>query len=95
MGGWAGGSDTRWRKLRAVVLRLDLPEHHRPVCAIGTAGVCTGRATCVDHVIPLEAGGAKYDRSNCRPACEPCNLARNRGRSRTVIEPPPRRISSW
>ncbi|NIL64778.1 HNH endonuclease [Salinispora arenicola] len=40
--------------------------------------MCTDEATCVDHIIPLHMGGAKYDQANCRPACQPCNLARNR-----------------
>jgi 5-methylcytosine-specific restriction protein A len=93
MGGWDGGSDTRWRTLRAWVLRLHLPEAQRPRCAIGTPGVCTDRATQVDHIVPLEAGGEKYDVSNCRPACAPCNLARPRGRP--APEPPPRRVSKW
>lgn len=93
MADWAGGSDTRWRALRAIVLRLDLPAHLRPRCAIGTSGLCTDTATCVDHIVPLHLGGAKYDASNCRPACEPCNL--HRERSRLVIEPAPRPISRW
>lgn len=95
--GWSGGSDTRWRKLRAWVLRLDLPERLRPRCRIGYERVCVERADCVDHIVPLSMGGPKYDPANCRPACTPCNLRRNEElqRSGPVDEPRPKRISSW
>ncbi len=84
---WAGGSDSRWRSLRAYVLARD-----RNLCRIGARG-CTRIATCVDHIIQLEAGGEKYDETNCRAACEPCNLGR--ARPRPQPEPEPKRISSW
>lgn len=90
---WEGGSDTRWRRLRSVVLRLDLPPSLRPRCAIGL-DVCIGLATHVDHVLPLSQGGAKYDQANCRPACEPCNLARGKG-APVVADPPITRVSLW
>lgn len=57
------------------MLRLDLPEHLRPRCAIG-GPKCVEVATHVDHVVPLVLGGSKYDPSNVRPACEPCNTGR-------------------
>lgn len=93
--GWSGGSDTRWRALRARVLRLDLPWGQRPGCRIGYEGVCAETADCVDHIIPLHMGGSKYDPSNCRPACTPCNLRRNAEKSEPAYEPPPLRVSSW
>jgi 5-methylcytosine-specific restriction endonuclease McrA len=37
---------------------------------------CTDVATQVDHIQPLVMGGEKYDPSNCRAACQPCNLDR-------------------
>ncbi|MDM4721145.1 HNH endonuclease signature motif containing protein [Micromonospora sp. WMMA1363] len=93
---WSGGSTTRWRTLRARVLRLDLPPTRRPRCAIGYPRICTDEATCVDHIVPLHMGGAKYDEANCRPACQPCNLARPRREQTTVAhEPPPKRVSTW
>lgn len=87
--GWAGGSTTAWRTIRAYVLRRD-----HDLCRIGTAGVCTTVATCVDHIVPKEVGGDDHE-ANLRAACEPCNLHRNRERARLQEEPQPRRVSSW
>ncbi|WP_432542317.1 HNH endonuclease [Kineococcus sp. SYSU DK002] len=74
------GSTRRWRTLRASVLRSN------PMCAI-----CYLRpADCVDHIVPLNLGGARYELSNLRPSCTPCNAARGDGtrtRSTTVNEP--------
>lgn len=86
---WEGGSTTAWRQIRAVVLARD-----RHLCRIGTPGVCTERATCVDHIVLKELGGGDEE-TNLRAACEPCNLHRNRERSRPAHEPAPRRISRW
>lgn len=91
---WAGGSDTRWRRFRARILRLDLPAPMRPRCQIGYPGVCTDRATCVDHIIPLSRGGAKYAEDNARPACRECNTKRGAARAE-VPDPPIREVSSW
>lgn len=88
--GWQGGSTTRWRALRLYVLERD-----RWLCRIGTAGVCLGRATCVDHVVPKAVGGEDHE-ANLRAACEPCNLARERDRIRARSpEPRPRPVSRW
>jgi 5-methylcytosine-specific restriction endonuclease McrA len=84
---WQGGSDTRWTRLRAAILRRD---HYR--CTI-TAPGCLGVADQVDHITPLHMGGAKYDPTNCRASCGPCNLGRKRAQPRE--EPPHRRISKW
>ncbi len=84
---WAKGSDTKWRRFRATILRRD-----RYRCRIGLPG-CVVTATHVDHIIPLHQGGAKYDPANCRAACADCNLSRGRGRERRDPEPQPR--SSW
>lgn len=46
-------------------------------CQIGL-DVCTGRATCVDHIVPRARGGDDSD-SNLRAACAPCNLKRGAG----------------
>jgi 5-methylcytosine-specific restriction endonuclease McrA len=85
--GWEGGSDTRWRRLRAAILLRD-----KGLCTIAAQG-CLGTADQVDHIIPLHMGGAKYDPTNCRAACAPCNLGRKRTHVRE--EPPHRRVSSW
>lgn len=37
---------------------------------------CKGKATEVDHIIPVNDGGALYDLSNLRSACKTCNVGR-------------------
>ena len=56
----------RWRDLRAQVLLEE------PFCAI-RGPKCTRVATTVDHIRAEAAGGAEFDRDNCRGACAPCN----------------------
>lgn len=48
------------------------------VCQVPVAGgrKCGQHATHVDHITPLAAGGNKWDATNCRAACQPCNLSR-------------------
>ncbi len=70
---WSKGSDTRWRAFRQGILERD-----KWTCVIGTVGVCTVQAQHVDHIIPLEMGGEKYDPLNCRASCQPCNLHRSK-----------------
>lgn len=36
---------------------------------------CSARATTVDHVVPLVAGGSMYDLGNLRAACPAHNYA--------------------
>lgn len=67
MSGW------RWAKVREQVLAR--AGGH---CEIRNPAVCRGIATQVDHVIELSKGGDPYALENCRAACQPCNLARNR-----------------
>jgi 5-methylcytosine-specific restriction endonuclease McrA len=57
----------KWREIRAQVLLEE------PLCAV--AG-CGRPSTEVDHVIPLQAGGAPYKRSNLRGSCKPHNAAK-------------------
>lgn len=69
--------DHAWRKVRDLVLERD-----RWVCQI-SGPKCDGQADCVDHVIPVEDGGARLDPGNLRAACTPCNVARaNRQKAR-------------
>lgn len=51
----------RWRMLRRAVL------HDQPLCACGEI------ATDVDHIVPIEDGGGKWDRSNLRGMCLACH----------------------
>lgn len=61
-----------WRRVRLVVLDRDGWR-----CRI-RGPRCRGDADRVDHIIPVEAGGALYDEANLRGACAPCNRARAR-----------------
>ena len=54
---------------RPVLLSAFLAEH--PTCAC-----CPSPATTVDHIEPLERGGAPFDRANLRAACTTCNYGR-------------------
>jgi 5-methylcytosine-specific restriction endonuclease McrA len=84
---WEKGSDTRWSTFRIGILERD-----HWLCTIRDQG-CTEVATQVDHIIPLEMGGEKYDPLNCRASCAPCN----QGRKKVVhqYEPPYKTVSSW
>jgi len=87
---WHSGSDTRWRVFRAAVLQRD---HYR--CKINGPG-CTTHALLrgghVDHIVPLDAGGAKYDMANARAACARCNTSRRRA---FIPQPAARPVSRW
>ncbi len=62
--------------MRLVVLERD---GHR--CQI-RLGVCTGKATAVDHIVPLSQGGDAYALDNLRSACKQCNSGRIHRRKR-------------
>jgi 5-methylcytosine-specific restriction endonuclease McrA len=82
--GWAGtGSTTRWRAIRPVILARD-----GYTCQI-QGPRCTGTATTVDHITALADGGAMYDPTNLRAACQTCNCGRrdtSRATGDTAIE---------
>jgi 5-methylcytosine-specific restriction endonuclease McrA len=59
-----------WRRVRLVVLERD-----GGLCQIRGPG-CKVDADQVDHVVPVELGGAWYDERNLRAACGPCNRGR-------------------
>ena len=67
-------AERAWKPIRKQVLERD-----RQRCQIGAPG-CTGTATHVDHIVPLSRGGARFDPSNLRAACQTCNLSRGDGR---------------
>ncbi len=78
-------STPRWRKLREAILARD---GHR--CQIRLPG-CTGQAREVDHIVPVEHGGAWWDPANLRASCARCNRSRgaaltNRDRARALRE---------
>ena len=56
-----------WRHTRADVLAYE------PFCRqCALVGVKT-IATEVDHIVPIAAGGDKWDRDNMQPLCTPCH----------------------
>lgn len=59
--------DHQWRRLRLLVLERD---NYR--CQMRGEG-CTGTATQVDHVVPLDRGGSRLDPTNLQAACAHCN----------------------
>ncbi len=69
-------SDPRWLHARDRVLARD----DRRCRIVGPR--CPTTATEVDHVIPVDEGGAPFDDGNLRAACPRCN--RGRGQARLV-----------
>lgn len=77
-------SDRRWRKLRA---RVYAEETHCHICkryVDQTLPSSTRWSRSADHVIPLDKGGAPFDRGNVRLAHHGCNS--RRGANAHVIE---------
>lgn len=62
--------DHQWQRVRLRVLRRDQYK-----CRI-QGPRCTGEATETDHIVPVEAGGARLDPANLRASCKPCNAGR-------------------
>ena len=63
---WTGGSTSRWRKLRELVLKRD-----------GCCQICSQSEgpMHIDHVIPKRLGGGD-ELWNLRQLCQNCNLAK-------------------
>jgi len=59
----ARGYDSDWRKLRDRVLALS------PLCRMCEERGETTLATMVDHIVPLNQGGARLDETNLQPLC--------------------------
>lgn len=62
-----------WGPWPALRLRVLARDGYR--CQVGGPR-CRGVASVVDHIIPVRAGGAWWDKSNLRAACRSCNTAR-------------------
>jgi 5-methylcytosine-specific restriction protein A len=58
----ARGYDRTWRRLRLMMLR----EH--PLCTR-----CGRAASLIDHVMPIEDGGARLDPANLQALCRDCH----------------------
>lgn len=69
-------SDPEWRnRVQPTVLARD---GYR--CQI-RGPKCKGRATEVDHFVPIIEDASKaFDLDNCRAACKPCNAGRGQAR---------------
>lgn len=66
------GYDRRWRKVRKKKLALD------PLCEHCKLRGRTTPATDVDHVVPLNRGGAGYAMSNLQSLCRSCHNRKTR-----------------
>lgn len=64
-------ADAQWRKLVKRILKRD---NHR--CQINYVGICTGRASEVDHKLAVAFGGTDHP-SNLQAACRECHLAKS------------------
>ncbi|MGH3610387.1 MAG: HNH endonuclease, partial [Pseudonocardiaceae bacterium] len=53
-------------------MRLSILDRDGWLCQIRGPG-CTTKATCVDHIVATEDGGAWWDSSNLRASCFACN----------------------
>ena len=58
---------TAWRKLRNLKLE------QCPFCEESQRRVITTLAQVVDHIIPINRGGAKLDMANLQSLCHPCH----------------------
>ena len=61
---------TRWRALRATVLR------EQPLCRLCHEQGVLQAAKVVDHITPIKQGGARFDRSNLQSLCVSCHNAK-------------------
>jgi 5-methylcytosine-specific restriction endonuclease McrA len=84
---WAGprtasahaSNNRAWKQLRPKILARDGYE-----CQIRYRGICTGRATTVDKIIPAaRRPDLALDANNLRAACRPCNEHKGRTTDRT------------
>lgn len=64
----------RWRSSRAWRALAQQVVAEEPVCWLRLPGICTGRSTTADHVIPVATRpDLAMARRNCHGACKPCN----------------------
>mgnify|MGYP002853116460 CR=1 FL=1 len=72
-------SSMPWRKLREYVKRRN------PLCAECLRNGIVTQGTLVDHIVPIEEGGAKMDLSNLQVLCAAChNKKHGEGRSKSL-----------
>lgn len=84
MTGWNGkGSDRRWRKYRARVLRRD-----QYICQLQIKGICTKHANSVHHPTQWEGHPADYPIERALSTCGECN--RHEGKPQAQPDPEPK-----
>jgi len=64
-------NSTRWRKLRAIVLK------RQPICTMCQAKHRYTTANVVDHVLPINKGGFAWELSNLQALCTPCHNSKS------------------
>lgn len=91
---WRGGSTSAWRKVRALVLTHNLRPKSQGgndgLCNLAIAGVCTGKATQVHHVLGKAVSGDDPD--YLMAVCAECNRALGDPNKR---DPPPQPRTKW
>ena len=63
---------TQWRKCRLMILRAE------PCCRICDQNGIVKLAKMVDHIMPIENGGAHLDPANLHPLCNECHGAKSK-----------------
>lgn len=62
-----------WRRFRLVYIAI------HPLCRLCETNGRITRATVVDHITPINQGGAKFDERNLQPLCASCHNAKSAG----------------
>ena len=73
----------RWERVRRAVLDRDRWRCQK----CGRAGRLE-----IDHVVPLDAGGAVYDMDNLQALCRGCHIDKTAGENRNPV---PREVAEW
>ena len=68
------GYDAAWHRFS----RWYLSRPENQFCALHISPRCKVRAECVDHIVSLADGGAKYAYDNLQPSCLACNTLKGR-----------------
>lgn len=64
------GYDADWQRLRLAVLSRE------PFCRLCDGSGRTTAAVLVDHIKPIEDGGARLDDANLQPLCVECHAVK-------------------
>lgn len=83
---WSGGSSREWRQTRKAQLERE------PLCRHCKAKGRVTVATDVDHIVPLEDGGSRFDPSNVQSLCTEHHKAKTSAENYTRRTGKPPRI---